>query len=223
MFNFIRRKVVCLLLAGIILCLPVAASVVPIADADAELSYAVSITLMHYATQKDIYSEGENEGEGEGEGEQSWDSIFLPWQQYATLGGIVCGALGIIWLAEDTPSPCVVATAAYGTPLAPQINLLRVFRDRVLLDSVLGTAFVDVYYRVGGIAAQFVARHGWAAWIVRAALVPVLLAAALTLLYPHAASAVFGLLLVTAVLIMVYWRLRSWGLRTMNVQSGCKP
>ena len=38
-----------------------AASVVPIADADAELSYAVSITLMHYATQKDIYSEGENQ------------------------------------------------------------------------------------------------------------------------------------------------------------------
>jgi len=116
-----------------------------------------------------------------------------------------------------------VATAAYGTPLAPQINLLRVFRDRVLLNSVLGTAFVDVYYRVGGIAAQFVARHGWAAWIVRVALVPVLLAAALTLLYPHAASAVFGVLLVTAVLIMVYWMLWSWGLRTTNVQAGCKP
>lgn len=41
---------------------------------------------------------------------------------------------------------CFVATAAYGTALAPEVILLSRFRDEVLLRSLPGRLFVRVYY-----------------------------------------------------------------------------
>jgi hypothetical protein len=43
---------------------------------------------------------------------------------------------------------CFVATAAYGSPLAPEVILLSCFRDDVLLQTKLGKLFVAFYYRV---------------------------------------------------------------------------
>ncbi len=44
---------------------------------------------------------------------------------------------------------CFVATAAYGTPLANEVSMLRSFRDGILRQSVLGELFVETYYTVG--------------------------------------------------------------------------
>jgi hypothetical protein len=57
-----------------------------------------------------------------------------------------------------TVSPCFVATAAWGSPLAKEIGSLRRMRDRHLLTNSLGTAAVAVYHEVGPYAADLI-RH----------------------------------------------------------------
>jgi hypothetical protein len=56
-------------------------------------------------------------------------------------------------------SNCFIATAAFGTPLAPEIDRLRMFRDSHLLTNSLGTAFTDVYYHVSPPVADFIAKR----------------------------------------------------------------
>jgi hypothetical protein len=53
---------------------------------------------------------------------------------------------------------CFVATAAYGTPLAPEVIALSCFRDEVLLSSTPGKMFVSIYYFVSPPCARFIAR-----------------------------------------------------------------
>src|SRR3989338_7857647 len=54
---------------------------------------------------------------------------------------------------------CFIATAVYNTPDAPQIEILRKFRDKVLLESNIGRFFVQLYYRLGPPIASFVKRY----------------------------------------------------------------
>jgi len=56
-------------------------------------------------------------------------------------------------------SSCFVATAAYGTPMAEDIDVLRTYRDDVLADSPHGQAFIDWYYQNGPVAADFIANR----------------------------------------------------------------
>jgi hypothetical protein len=54
---------------------------------------------------------------------------------------------------------CFIATAAYGSPLHKNLKPLRWFRDHVLLETKLGTSFVDWYYEHGPRGARVVAGH----------------------------------------------------------------
>jgi hypothetical protein len=67
---------------------------------------------------------------------------------------------------------CFIATAAYGYYSAPEVQALRVFRDRYLLSSAPGRMFVQWYYRRGPIAAAFLNDHPGYKPLVRAALMP---------------------------------------------------
>ncbi|MGH8463059.1 MAG: CFI-box-CTERM domain-containing protein [Pseudomonas sp.] len=55
-------------------------------------------------------------------------------------------------------SRCFIATAVYG-PEAPQTEELRAFRDRTLMRSALGRAFVRCYYRLSPPVAAGLSRH----------------------------------------------------------------
>jgi len=67
---------------------------------------------------------------------------------------------------------CFIATAAYGTPMAEEIEILREFRDEYLLTSPVGQALVEFYYRVSPPIAEFITEHPSLKPIVRAGLVP---------------------------------------------------
>jgi len=54
---------------------------------------------------------------------------------------------------------CFIATAVYGTSLAPEIDVLRDFRDNFLLKSKLGRKLVNFYYQFSPSVADFVSRH----------------------------------------------------------------
>jgi len=69
--------------------------------------------------------------------------------------------------------PCFIATAAYGTASAPEVDLLREFRDGYLLTNCVGAAFVRAYYRLSPPVARFIATHDLARAGVRTCLAPV--------------------------------------------------
>ncbi len=62
---------------------------------------------------------------------------------------------------------CFIATAAYGTKSAAEIDVLRDFRDEVLMQSAAGRELVDCYYACSPPVADFIARHDALRTVVR--------------------------------------------------------
>jgi len=61
---------------------------------------------------------------------------------------------------SETPGGgCFIATAAYGTDTAKEIDILREFRDEVLLPNSLGAEFVSLYYKTSPPIANFISQH----------------------------------------------------------------
>ena len=69
------------------------------------------------------------------------------------------------------PLPCFIATAAYGSDTAQELDIMREFRDSVMLSTSLGTGFVAIYYRTSPAAAGFISRHEGLRTLVRVGLV----------------------------------------------------
>lgn len=67
---------------------------------------------------------------------------------------------------------CVIATAAYGTPFATDIDALRLWRDQRLKSRALGRAIISFYYRVGPPVADFIAERPRAMTVTRLILRP---------------------------------------------------
>lgn len=74
-------------------------------------------------------------------------------------------------LVPTTGSVCFVATAAYGTPGAEQIDVLREFRDTVLVRSTPGSQFVALYYRLSPPIAEVISGNSFLRTMVRELLV----------------------------------------------------
>jgi len=70
-----------------------------------------------------------------------------------------------------TGGGCFIATAAYGSETAEQLDVLREFRDGVLLESAAGSQFVTLYYRLSPPMADFISGSGFLTTLVRELLV----------------------------------------------------
>jgi subtilisin family serine protease len=68
---------------------------------------------------------------------------------------------------------CFIATAAYGSPMSPQVKVLREMRDRFLLNNVLGKTLVNFYYAFSPAVANFIAGHAGLRVMVRVGLIKI--------------------------------------------------
>jgi len=79
---------------------------------------------------------------------------------------------------EKPKSGCLIATAAFGSELAPQVQFLREYRDNTIMTTVAGSSFINafnaVYYSFSPIVADTERTHPLLQETVRAGIVPLL-------------------------------------------------
>ena len=76
------------------------------------------------------------------------------------------------------PSGCLIATAAFGSELTPQVQFLRDFRDHRILSTAAGSSFMNVfnswYYSFSPSVADYEREQPWLQAIVKTAIYPLL-------------------------------------------------
>ncbi len=87
---------------------------------------------------------------------------------------------------------CLIATAAFGSPLAREVETFRRFRDRALLTHAPGRVLVGAYYRLSPPLARAIAREPFLAAGVRALLGPVAFGAGFAMDRPSVAIGLAG-------------------------------
>lgn len=106
------------------------------------------------------------------------------------------------------PAPasyCFIATAAYDTPMAEEIQILHEFRDGYLMTNPVGQALVGVYYRVSPPIAEFINEHPSLKPIVRTGLVPAVAMSTIVVnTTPIQKGAIAGLLVMVPVIIAMW-------------------
>jgi hypothetical protein len=98
--------------------------------------------------------------------------VYDPYPTEWPQGGFDLQAIGVIHQLEA--QGCFVATAAYGSPFAAKIDLLRAFRDTYLMKTSLGRKGVDFYYRNAEPWAAWIAKHESLRALTRTLLAPVI-------------------------------------------------
>jgi len=113
----------------------------------------------------------------------------------------------IVYAASQESSPasssgnrCFIATAAFGSPMAPEVALLRAFRDSYLLTNSPGRLFVDFYYRVSPPIADFISRDENLKKLTRLVLTPL----------------IYGVKNMTAALALIFIPLILWMIRRVE-------
>ncbi|MCB9656593.1 MAG: trypsin inhibitor-like cysteine-rich domain-containing protein [Polyangiales bacterium] len=103
---------------------------------------------------------------------QSTTYIAVQAESCGRRGDIATTSVTTTAITFTTVSPCFIATAAYGSPLAAEVGTFRRFRDRHLMTNALGRAFVDAYYEFGPEAARSLDERPWLKEAARAFLTP---------------------------------------------------
>jgi hypothetical protein len=111
---------------------------------------------------------------------------------------------------------CFIATAAYGTPMAEEIQILREFRDEYLVPNPVGKALVDFYYQVSPPVAEFISEHPTLKPVVRAGLLPAVAMSTIAVNTTQTEKiAMIGLLVVISVAVAI------WATRQRRKGSKC--
>jgi len=114
--------------------------------------------------------------------------------------------------AITSTNTCFIATAAYGSPMAKEIEILREFRDEYLLTNPQGEALVDFYYKVSPPLAQFITENPSLKPIVRVGLLPAVAISAVAVnTTPAVKTAIVGLLALASVAVAI-WVIRRRGI-----------
>jgi hypothetical protein len=74
---------------------------------------------------------------------------------------------------EQRGGGCFIATAAFGTSMAHEVNVLRSFRDNVLIRGKPGQKFISFYYTVSPHLARLIEKSRLLKLATRATLAPV--------------------------------------------------
>jgi lysophospholipase L1-like esterase len=118
---------------------------------------------------------------------------------------------------------CFIATAAFGSPAAEHVTVLREFRDRWLLPYKAGRLFVKTYYTLSPALAETISNHEGAKMAIRWALYPLIAQCYLLVNLSPMLLAMSALLIVVLTLLAVMVR-RGRGRDTSPAASpGIKP
>jgi hypothetical protein len=75
-------------------------------------------------------------------------------------------------------SPCIIATATFGSELAPEVQFLRGFRDQQIMQTFAGSNFMTVfnawYYSFSPAVAQYEYTHSTIRFMIKQALYPLM-------------------------------------------------
>jgi hypothetical protein len=99
-----------------------------------------------------------------------WHYYYSGGVYYPSSSGLSVQNVNIINIyiePSENSEGCFIATAAYGTSTAEQLNVLREFRDVELLKSSAGSKFVALYYQLSPLIARFIARNEFVRPLVR--------------------------------------------------------
>ncbi len=109
--------------------------------------------------------------------------------------------------SEEKKNGCFIATAAYGTPLHPHLDILRDFRNTYLMSNKPGRVLVNLYYKCSPFIANLIAKNKALKIAVRISLLPLVeLSYSLVHFGPIITSVIPVFIFVLPIILVSLWR-----------------